>query len=274
MIKVSVIMAVYNTNREIIELAIDSILNQSIKELELIICDDGSSDGIYESLEEISNKDDRIVLLRNPRNMGASAARNRCIAKAKAEFIAIMDADDYSDEKRLEKQIEFLENNSEFTFVGVSGQYFSDLKGINEEKYYFCEYPQKEDFLFTLPFVHASLLFRKKALMDVKCYKEESIVTRSEDYDLMMRLYAKGYYGANLKEVLYFIRLDKSSYKRRKYRYRLLESVVKYKGFRSLGLMPRGIIYALKPLIVGLIPIRVLNMLRRKYYDSKRQGEI
>lgn len=271
MIKVSVIMAVYNTgNREIIERAIDSILNQSLKELELIICDDGSTDGTYNLLVEISNKDNRIILLSNRKNMGSSVSRNKCLAITKAEFIAIMDADDYSDEKRLEKQFEFLMNHHEYAYVGSRGQYFNNIGEKNTETYWFCELPQKEDFLFTLPFVHASLMFRKQALLAVKGYREEDEVTRSEDYDLLMRLYAIEYYGANLKEVLYFIRLDKATYKRRKYRYRLNECKVKYKGFKDLGLMPKGLLYAIKPLVVGLIPINLLNKIKSLFYNSRR----
>lgn len=273
MFEISVIMAVYNAkNREILELAIDSILNQSLREIELIICDDGSTNGTYQLLEEISKRDNRITLLRNQKNMGASVARNKCIAKAQANFIAIMDADDYSGKYRLEKQLKFIKNHPEFDFVGVTGQYFSSAseREVDKKTYWFCESPQKGDFLFTLPFVHASLLFRKQVLLAVKGYSEEREVARSEDYDLLMRLYARGYHGANLKEILYCIRLDDDTYKRRKYKYRLNECVVKYKGFRNLGLMPKGLIYALKPLVVGLIPIRLLNVLKNKFYNSKR----
>jgi len=272
MIEVSVIMAVYNTEkREIIELAINSILKQSLKELELIICDDGSTDGTYDLLEEISNKDNRIILLRNQKNMGASVSRNKCLAIAKAEFIAIMDADDYSDEKRLEKQIGFLMSRTEYDYVGAMGQYFSnDIGKKSKGTYWFCEFPQKEDFLFTLPFVHASLVFRKQALLEARGYSEKYEVNRSEDYDLLMRLYARGCCGANLKEILYFIRLDEGTYKRRKYRYRLNECIVKYKGFRNLGLMPKGFFYAIKPLAVGLLPIRLLSAMKNRFYNSKR----
>jgi glycosyltransferase EpsE len=271
MIEVSVIMAVYNTeNRKILERAIDSILKQSLKGLELIICDDGSTDGTPSLLEEIAKTDNRITLFRNQENMGVSVARNRCIALAKAEYIAIMDADDYSDEKRLEKQLEFLKRHPEYAYVGTAGQYFNDHENESIRTYWFCEFPQKEDFLFTLPFLHASLVFRKQILLIMKGYSEAWEVTRSEDYDLLMRLYASRYYGANLKEILYFIREDEGTFIRRKYRYRLNEFLVKYKGFRNLDLMPKGIFFAIKPMIVGLIPIKLLNSMKSKYYNSLR----
>ncbi|MBO5072633.1 MAG: glycosyltransferase family 2 protein, partial [Eubacterium sp.] len=75
-------------------------------------------------------------------------------------------------------------------------------------------------------------------------------------------LYEKGYQGYNLQEELYDFREDKNARKRKKYRYRIDEAKVRWKGFRLLGLMPKGVIYVLKPLIVGLIPYPVLVWLR------------
>ena len=93
-------------------------------------------------------------------------------------------------------------------------------------------------------------------------------VKRSEDYDLLMRAYAKGFQGINLPVSLYAIRLDAGTYQRRKYRYRFHECAVKWVGFASMGLMPRGIPYAVKPLIVGLLPVGLLNRLKEKYYGQ------
>ena len=87
-------------------------------------------------------------------------------------------------------------------------------------------------------------------------------------YDMLMRAYALGYTGANMADVMYFIRLDEGTYQRRKYCYRLNECIVKFRGFSKLGLMPKGILYAIKPLIVGLIPIKLLNNLKKRYYET------
>ena len=99
-------------------------------------------------------------------------------------------------------------------------------------------------------------------------YRVSKTVKRSEDYDLLMRAYSAGYCGANLPDILYAIRLDETTYQKRRYRYRLNECVVKWKGFSELGLMPKGIPYAIKPLIVGLVPVKLLNWLKEKYYDQ------
>ncbi|QSO47534.1 glycosyltransferase family 2 protein [Alicyclobacillus mengziensis] len=264
---VSVIMATYNIpDTQILRTAINSVLRQTFSNFELIICDDGSTNDTYELLQEISRQDDRIILVRNQINMGAAVARNACIRLAGGKFIAIMDSDDFSAPCRLQKEVQFLIDFPEYDFVGVKGQYFNLWPYENLGIYWFCQRPREIDFLFTLPFVHASLMFRREALEAIGGYTEARVATRSEDYDLLMRLYAAGYRGANIPEVLYLIRLDDNTYKRRRYKYRFNECVVKYKGFKTLGLMPRGLVYALKPLIVGLIPVQLLRWMKLKYY--------
>lgn len=264
---VSVIMGVYNTNSEkILRTSIESILSQTYRDFELLICDDGSTDNTYEILKRICKTDNRIKLLKNDINLRASGARNRCFEEAKGDFIAIMDADDYSSPERLAEQIDFLTKNNGFDFVGCRGRYFEDYIDNTKGEYWYCDYPEKKDFLVTLPFVHASIMFRKQALFNVQGYSMAKKVIRSEDYDLMMRMYSNGYKGANINKILYYIRRDENTFKRRKYRYRINEAIVKYEGFKKLKLMPMGIVFAIKPLIVGLIPIKLLNIIKNKYY--------
>ena len=124
----------------------------------------------------------------------------------------------------------------------------------------------------TLPFVHASLMFRAGVLRELGGYRETWMVKRSEDYDLLMRAYALGYYGNNLPAPLYGIRLDNDTYRRRKYRYRFCECLAKWSGFSAMGLMPMGIPYAIKPLVVGLLPVGILNALKVKYYSRIKKG--
>lgn len=267
---ISVIMAVYNIkNEKMLETSINSILNQTYTDFEFIICDDGSTNNTYKILKKMAGNDNRIKLLRNDINLKASGARNRCLEQVKGEFIAIMDADDYSSPKRLAMQVDFLKGNSEFGFVGSKGEYFEERVDYTKGGYWFCKLPQKKDFLVTLPFVHASIMFRKDTLLKVNGYSQNKRVTRSEDYDLIMRMYAMGYKGANIYKTLYYIRQDENTFKRRKYRYRINEAIVKYEGFKLLGLMPEGIVFAIKPLIVGLIPINLLNRIKDKYYKRK-----
>lgn len=266
---VSVIMAVFNAgNGDALRQAVASIQRQALSSWELIICDDGSTDDTWSHLQRLAADDTRIKLLRNEVNRKAGFARNRCIEAAKGAYIAVMDSDDYSHPYRLLQQVEYLNTHVEFAFVGTKGIYFNENNLM--DSYWFCRFPQKHDFLFTLPFVHASIMFRRGALEQIKGYSESKQVLRNEDYDLLMRMYAVGLQGANLSRALYFIRKDNSLYRRRKYRYRFIEAYVKFKGFRCMGLMPAALPYAIKPLLVGLIPTKLLEILKTRYYQNKQ----
>ncbi|NLK27602.1 MAG: glycosyltransferase [Clostridiales bacterium] len=270
---ISVIMAVYNENPVKLRKAVDSILHQTYKDFEFIICDDASTNNTYEVLEEIAKSDKRIRLLRNLNNMKAGGARNECLKLVTGEYIAIMDSDDISHPMRLERQASFLKANKEYTFVGTKSEFFCDNINNTNGQYWFCKEPKKADFLMTLPFVHGSLMFRTDVLLGARGYSTDKKAIRAEDYELLMRLYANGYKGANIDETLYYICMDESTYKRRKYKYRFNECLVKYRGFKTMGLMPRALLFAIKPLIVGLIPRRILASMKRYYYKDKTKGE-
>lgn len=263
MCEISVIMGIYNmaNKKEIMRLAIESILNQTYKNFEFIICDDGSSDETYEILKEFCKKDERILLLKNNKNRGLAYSLNHCLSIAKGKYIARMDADDISMPNRLEKQIKFLDEYLEYAMVGCNLLFIND-KGIWGKRI-LAEKPTKKSFLFTSPFCHPAIVMRKEVLDKVNNYKVEKITRRAEDYDLFMRIYANGYKGYNLQEFLYQFREDNDAFKRRAYKYRLDEVQVRYKGFKALGLMPRGFLYVIKPLIIGLIPQVILAKLRK-----------
>lgn len=268
--KVSVVMATHNEgDGKQLKQAIESVLAQTYTNLELVICDDGSTDSTSKILEKIALSEDRIKIICNKENHKAGYARNTAICASTGKYIAIMDSDDVMHKDRLKKQVEFLENNPQYAFVGTKGEFFINKIGDDGEHYWFCEKPKPKDFLFSLPFVHASIMFRKEALEKVGGYDISKYAVRAEDYDLLLRLYGAGYKGKNLNEVLYYIRRDEAQYQRRKYRYRFHEAYIKFRGFKKLGLMPKGIFYAIKPLIVGLIPIKLMAVIQKKYYAKK-----
>lgn len=263
MCKVSVIMGIYNmaNKKNIVKLAIESILNQTYRDFEFIICDDGSNDDTYNVVKNIVKGDERVILLKNEKNKGLAYSLNRCIEKAKGKYIARMDSDDISESNRLEKQIQFLDAHSEYAMVGCNLLLIND-KGIWGKRI-LAEKPNKKSFLFTSPFCHPAIVMRRKVLDNVNYYKVEKITRRAEDYDLFMRIYAKGYKGYNMQEFLYQFREDNDTYKRRAYKYRWDEFQIRYRGFKMLGLMPLAMPYVIKPLIVGLIPQKILVRLRR-----------
>ena len=266
---VSVIIPVHNESTSILDKAIESILLQTYPITEIIICDDGSIDTTWSSLQKWKT-DKRVIVLRNNTSKGAAHARNVAIKATKGDFIALMDADDVSEDRRIEKQVAFLLDNEDIDFVGCKADLFKIEPRDIDEIYRFIPYPQEKDFLMALPFVHASLVFRRNVLDSVNGYREINRVWRSEDYDMLMRLYELGFRGANIPDTLYHIRVNGNALGKRKYRYRFNEAIVKFEGFSRLGLMPKGILYAIKPIFVGLIPYALLHKIKIRYYEKER----
>lgn len=246
--------------------SMESILSQNYTDFEFVICDDGSTDNTWELLQEYAEKDSRIKLIRNASNLGLAASLNRCIGCASGKYIARHDLDDYCDPARLEKQIAFLKTHNDISILGCNSFLF-DENGV-WGKECFPKEVSDEDFLFRSPYKHGSVIFRKEALLKADCYRVSKETRRTEDYDLFMRIqtFCK---GANLEEYLYYFCEDKNARKRRKFRYRIDEARIRFIGFRRLKLLPKGIPYIIKPLVVGMIPSSILEKLKDKHYKRK-----
>ncbi len=260
--RVSVISGAYNLAKSPgLDESVNSILSQSFRDFEFIICDDKSSDETLALLSAHAMREPRIKIISNEENLGHAAALNRCIEEATGEYIARHDLDDVSAPERLKKQIEYLDSHPEISVLGCAA-YLFDESGVFAKEEYPAEV-KNEDFLFTSPYKHGSVVFRKEALLNIGGYRVAKETRRAEDYDLFMRMQSFSR-GANLKEALYYFREDKNTLKRRKYKYRIDEAKVRFSGFKSLGLLPRGIAYVIKPLAVGLIPPPWLKKLKRR----------
>ncbi|MBE8182605.1 MAG: glycosyltransferase family 2 protein [Candidatus Portiera sp.] len=112
MIQVSVILPTYN-RAATLPRAIDSMLAQTLKDIELIIVDDGSTDNTYDVLSEYASKDKRIKVIQQ-KNGGPGVARNTAVANASGKYIAFMDSDDACAVNRLELQLDFLKKNPQY----------------------------------------------------------------------------------------------------------------------------------------------------------------
>lgn len=266
--EVSVIMSVYNmAGRPVLQAAVNSIKNQTYKDWELILCDDGSTDHTLQVLRQISKGDQRIQVIHYNRNRGAGFARNACIRAAGGKYIAVMDADDLSEPYRLERQAAFLDKHTEYALVGCNVRLI-DEGGVWGERI-LEQKPVKQSFLSTMPFVHPSIMFRRTVLEELHGYAATPQTLRVEDYDLLMRLYARGYLGYNIQEPLFRYREDPASYKKRDYRSRIRECRVRYVRFRDMGILHGHLRYALKPLAVGIIPGFLMRMIKKRRYRVK-----
>jgi len=267
--KISVIMGVYNPKSEkILRNSIYSILNQTFSDFEFIICDDDSNYETKNWLSKIKLEDKRIVLLENKKNLGLAYSLNKCFYVSKGKYIARQDADDLSVKYRLRRQFDFLENNLNFAMTGSCIKYFNEHGIYSSFRY--PEYPQKNDFLFVSPFNHGSIMIRREVLKLLDGYRVGKETLRCEDYDLFMRLYAKGYKAYNIQEFLYLFREDDDTQKRRKIKYRIDEAKVRAKGFKMLGIGHKRWIFVVKPLFVAVLPINIKKKLQNIHYRKRR----
>ncbi len=264
--KISVLMGIYNCESTLAE-AIDSILAQTEPDFELILCDDGSSDGTYALAEQYAARDSRIVLLRNPSNQGLNQTLNNCLAVAKGEYIARMDGDDACLPHRFAAQLAFLESHPEYAFVSSAMSMFDEqgIWGRNHPK----AAPTKLDFKRDTPFCHAPVMIRREAIEAVDGYSVDKKLLRVEDYHLWVKMYATGYRGYNLDEPLYLVREDRAAAARRKFKYRVNQARVQIFAIRALHLPARYVLYCIPTLILGLIPQGVYRMLHRRRYNKE-----
>ena len=259
--KISVLMGIYNCAPTLQE-ALDSLYAQTYQDFEIILCNDGSKDNTYELALENQKKHPNIVLLNNPHNMGLNQTLNNCLAVAKGEYIARMDGDDLCMPDRFETELRFLEEHPEYTIVSSPMEYFDEEgtfmtgNGKGEIK--------PSDFKKGSPICHAPCMVRKEAYDKVGGYSVSPKLLRVEDYNLWFKMYAAGYKAYMLEKPYYRMRDDRNAKNRRKWSGRKNESYVMSTGFKALGLPWYYQLYALRPLIIGLLPGWLYDYLHKR----------
>ncbi|WP_052399128.1 glycosyltransferase family 2 protein [Candidatus Francisella endociliophora] len=204
---ISVVMPVYNAEKYVGE-AIESVLNQTFKDFEFIIINDGSSDKSLDIIKKYQKIDDRFVLI-DRENKGLVFSLNEGVILAKGKYIVRMDADDISLPKRFSEQVEFMERNHK---VGVCGTW---IKKIGED-YNECFWkPQKNDkklkslLLYYVPFAHPSVIIRRKVLINNNIFYNHEY-KNIEDYKLWVDLYKYTEFS-NIQKVLLYYRVHDNS---------------------------------------------------------------
>lgn len=186
--KISVIMSVYN-GMPFLEDAVKSILNQTYRNFEFIIVDDGSTDESWSYLKSL--KDKRVILVKNKRNIGLASSLNIALAHTRGDFIARMDADDICSPDRLIKQVGFLSKNNDYVMVG------SQVLWVNKKNLPISGFqvPQKDQeirrkLILRNQFNHPTVMFRNDIVQKIGAYR--SFLNGIEDYDLWFRVLKAG----------------------------------------------------------------------------------
>lgn len=262
MAKVSVIMGIYNCG-DTLQDAIKCLFDQTYDDWELIMCDDGSTDNTYTVAERIvHDHPEKITLVKNSQNMGLNYTLNKCLSITKGEYIARMDGDDLCSPDRFENEVEVLDNEADISIVSTDIEHF-DITG----KWGYVShpvYPTTKDFLHGTPFCHAPCMVRREAYEAVNGYTEDKRLLRVEDYHLWIKMYSLGFKGKNINLPLYQMRDDRNATSRRRFKYRLNEAYVKILAVSKLKLPIYGYIYALRPILVGLLPTGIYERLHKE----------
>lgn len=185
-IPITVLMSVYNGER-FLKQSINSVLNQSFKEFEFIIIDDGSTDNSEIIIKEFANIDRRIRFIKK-KNSGLTQSLNLGIKMARGEWIARIDDDDICEPNRFETQYSYAKSNQSLVLIGSN--FFKISESSLKLKLY--KYPNKHDQLKKIllkkkfSFPHSSYFIKKKSIKRINGYNER--LKRSQDYDLSLRL--------------------------------------------------------------------------------------
>ena len=230
---VTVLMPVYNGEKYLKD-AIESVLNQTFRDFEFLIIDDGSTDNGVEIMGLFN--DARIRIERNKTNLGLIKTLNNGLTLSRGKYIARMDCDDVSLPKRLSAQVNFMEKHPE---IGICGSW---VKIIGLKQKFINKYPQKHEearayLLFNTPFAHPAVIIRKELIQKYQ-FKYDENYKHAEDYELWSRIidHAK---IANIPKVLLHYRMHpESASKKNSLEQTKNSDKVRLKLLNNLGIMP------------------------------------
>ncbi|KKQ97176.1 MAG: hypothetical protein UT22_C0016G0010 [Parcubacteria group bacterium GW2011_GWC2_39_11] len=243
---VSIIISTCN-RVDYLKKAINSALWQTYKDIELIIVDNGSTDGTFEFISELIKKDSRIKFIDNKSHpFSRGGASNKGINFAAGKYIARLDDDDYwADQKKIEKQISFLENHLDYVLVG-GGMIGIDKSG----KELFRRFdPEKDEdirriIIFDNFFPHGTVVFRKEACEKVGRYKEHSNEPLfPEDWDLWLKLGRVGKFYNFQEYFLYYLRAGQNTFRQNSIQNLIINNRIRkkyrkdYPGYRKAFLL-------------------------------------
>ncbi len=208
---ISVVIPVYNADRYI-GAALESVLAQTYRVFEVILVNDGSTDGSGAILRAFAQRDPRIRLFENDGNQGLSVTRNRGVHEARGEYIANLDADDTAAPNRLARQLEYFETHPECTVLGGQAIYVDedgDPLGVSEQQ---LRHEDIEAELLAgrgLALMQTTSMLRRADVLAVGGYRAG--LRTGEEHDLFLRLAERGRL-VNLPDVLGAMRKHPGSF--------------------------------------------------------------
>lgn len=202
---VSVLMSVHNEPLEFIDVAVNSICEQTYKNIEFVIIDDKSDDRTFNHLKRLADRYKIIKLYRNDENIGLTATLNKGLTLVNGDFIARMDADDYSCHERIAKQVQYLCGHPDIDILGTGvisfGQKVMFMSPING----FSPQDVQSNLFFTSSLCHPSVMIRRSFLLNTGL-RYDVCVKKGQDFDLWERASIHGKLAV-LKDILLYYRI-------------------------------------------------------------------
>lgn len=205
---ISVLVSVYNADKYV-SYAIESILNQTFTDFEIIIVDDCSSDASWDICQKYAQQDNRIIAIRNKVNLGGCETLNVGLKLVKGKYVARQDNDDWSYPDRLAKQFTYMEAHPAVGIVGGSMEIIDeDEKVTGKRTYNSTDHAIRKKIFRYSPFSHPLVMFRKSILDTVGYYN--CTCAPADDYDLYFRIGEVSEF-ANLDDILLKYRVVSTS---------------------------------------------------------------
>ncbi|WP_130860462.1 glycosyltransferase [Gracilibacillus phocaeensis] len=266
---ITVLMSVYNDEKYLAE-SIESVLNQTFEDFEFLIIDDASTDNTSKIIADYEKRDSRIRVISNKENKGLSYNLAEGINIAKTELIARMDADDISKVNRLEKQYNYIKENTDTDIVG---SFVTDINEDGQElelRKVPVTHEEIAKLIWTCPFIHPTVLFKKEAIQKAGSYDRK--LRRRQDYDLWFRCQEIGLRFANLSESLLLYRVTDEYFKKNNIKVQFQQAKMGFKGAKKINASLIAYIGIIIAFLKGILPYRIRKPINNllKNVDPRR----
>jgi glycosyltransferase involved in cell wall biosynthesis len=267
--KYSILMSLYKKEKpEYFRLAIESVLNQTVKPDEIVIVKDGPLTCELENvLEEYKTANPKLFnIVISEKNIGLGLALNLGLKYCRNELVARMDTDDIAKPHRCEKQLQAFQDNPELAILGSSVDEFYNTpdevvshRVVPTEYKDIYEYAKKRS-----PFNHSTVMYKKSKVLGVGGYSD---LRRNQDVDLFGRMLFSGCIAGNIKESLLWFRANNDLAKRRKSWQNTKSYIDTIKKFWKMGYSSFGdfIIVALVQTAIFIMPLKFQHWVYKKF---------
>ena len=260
-------MSVYHKEKpEYFHEAMNSIWDkQTLKPNEIILVEDGKlTNELYKEISYWKNKLGEVLkIIKLKNNKGLTKALNVGLKHCTCDFIARMDTDDITSPDRFIKQFEFLNNNKDIHVVGGSIQEFNDHNPkLNIRKYPASNIEARQYIVKASPLAHATVMFRRSIFDDGIKYSER--YRTSQDIALWFNILSLNYKIANIKDIIYYVRVSDDFYTRRSRQKSINEFKIYWNGIINLYGYNLKLIYPILRLAFRLLP----NSIVKFFYTS------